>query len=352
MDGIPEVRRLPAEWEPVGAVLLAWPHGAGDWAPCLDEVQACYDGLARAIARHAPLIVLAHDEDGVKARLAAAGLPPTRVEVRGDIPYDDTWIRDYGPLTVLAGGRGRCLDFGFNGWGLKFAAADDNLATRRLHAQGAFGRADLETVGLVLEGGSIESDGAGTILTTEACLLSPNRNPHLNRIEIEDALRRHLGAQRVLWLAHGHLAGDDTDAHVDTIARLCPDDTILYVRCDNPKDEHVAGFAAMERELHALRTAAGRPYRLVPLPWAAPRFCPLDGHRLPATYANILFVNGTVLVPTYGDPERDAAALRAVAQAVPGYAVEGVDCRALIRQHGSLHCATMQIPEAVWLWRD
>lgn len=351
MDGIPEMRsdvRLPAEWEPAGAVLIAWPHGHGDWAPYLAEAQACYRGVAAAIARHAPLLVLADDADDVRAQLRAAGVADARAAVVGDVPYDDTWIRDFGPITVLRGGSPLCLDFGFNGWGLKFAAAADNRATRRLHAAGRLGRAALETVGLVLEGGSIESDGAGTILTTEACLLSENRNPHLDRAGVEAALRRGLGASRILWLAHGHLAGDDTDAHVDTIARLCPDDAILYVRCDDPADEHHAAFARLEAELAALRTAAGRPYRLVPLPWAAPRFCPLDGHRIPATYANVLLVNGAVLVPTYREPERDAAALRAVAAACPGMAVEGVDCSALIWQHGSLHCATMQIPREVF----
>ncbi len=347
MDGIPEMPedvRLPAEWQPTGAVLLAWPHASSDWSPYLAEAQVCYRGLAAAIARHARLIVLAEDADEVRGQLAGAGLPSERIEVRGDVPIDDTWIRDYGPITVLRGGAPVSLDFGYNGWGLKFAAANDNQATRRLHAAGGLARTALETVGLVLEGGSIESDGAGTILTTEACLLSANRNPHLDRAGIEAALARHLGARRVLWLAHGHLAGDDTDAHIDTIARLCPDDTILHVRCDDPTDEHFAGFSRLEAELRELRTAAGRPYRLVALPWAAPRFCPLDGHRLPATYANILQVNGAVLVPTYREPARDVAALAAVGAACPGLRVEGVDCSALIWQHGSLHCATMQIP--------
>ncbi len=351
MSGIPDFPtaiQMPAEWAPVGAVLLAWPHAQGDWAPYLDQAQACYRGLTTAIARHCRVIILADDVNEVRGQLAAMAIPEERVDVRGDVPCDDTWIRDFGPITVLRYGRPFCLDFGFNGWGLKFAAPDDNRATRRLHVAGGLGQAALETVGLILEGGSIESDGAGTILTTEACLLSANRNPHLDRAAVEAALGRHLGAKRVLWLAHGHLVGDDTDAHIDTIARLCPNDTILYVRCDDPADEHHAGFARMEAELRELRTAAGKSFRLVALPWAAPRFCPLDGHRIPATYANILFVNGAVLVPTYREPARDTAALRAVAEACPGLQIEGVDCSALIWQHGSLHCATMQIPQEVF----
>lgn len=343
-------RRLPAEWERQGAVLIAWPRADGDWEPYRDRVAPTYGGLAAAIARHARLIVLADDADGARAALAAAGVPAGRAEVVAQ-DTNDTWTRDYGPLTVLEGGAPVLVDAVFNGWGLKYPANHDNQATRRLQAAGRLGRARLETVGLAIEGGSIESDGAGTILTTEACLLSPNRNPHLDRTAIEAELGRLFGADHVLWLTSGHLAGDDTDAHVDTIARLCPDDTIAYVRCDDPADEHHAGFAALERELRALRTRDGRPYRLVALPWAAPRFAPDDGRRLPATYANFLAINGAVLVPTYAEPARDRAALEAVAAAFPGWAVEGVDCSALILQHGSLHCATMQIPEEVWTWK-
>ncbi|MCS6970512.1 MAG: agmatine deiminase family protein [Planctomycetota bacterium] len=344
MDGIPE-RRWPAEWEPVGAVLLAWPHAASDWAPYLDAVRACYRGLAAAVARHAPLLVLADDAAAVRRELLAAGVAARRAVVRDDVPYDDTWIRDYGPLAVWEDGRLRLRDFAFNGWGLKFRAAADNQATRRLHAAGAFGATPLDTVGLVLEGGAVEGDGAGTVLTTAACLLSPNRNPHLTRAEIEGELARWLGARRVLWLTRGRLLGDDTDAHIDTLARFCPDGaTILYQRCDDPGDPHFPELAAMEAELAQLSRADGRPYRLAPLPWPAPRYCPRDGHRLPASYANLLFVNGAVLVPSYGDDVRDQAALAAVASACPGWRVEPVDCSALLWQHGALHCATLQLP--------
>lgn len=347
MDGT-EDARWPAEWEPVDAVLLAWPHADSDWAPYLPAARACYRGLAAAIARHARLLVLADDAAAVRAELAAAGVPEGRALVRDDVPYDDTWIRDYGPLAVRRGGRTVLLDFAFNGWGLKFRACNDNLATRRLQARGAFGATALATVGLVLEGGSIDGDGAGTLLTTSACLLSPNRNPHLDRAGIERELARWLGARRVLWLTHGQLAGDDTDAHVDTLARFCPGgDTILYQACDDPADEHYHAFQTLAGELAALRRADGAPYRLVPLPWPAPRHCPRDGHRLPATYANVLFVNGTVLVPAYGDDARDRAALAAVARACPGWRVEAVDCSVLLWQHGSLHCATMQLPPGV-----
>lgn len=348
MDGIPDVgkgRRLPAEWEPQGAVLLAWPRADGDWAPWLERARATVAAVAAAIAPHARVLLLADPADATSAQVA--GLPASVIIQ----PGNDTWTRDYGPITVLEDGAPVALDFGFNGWGLKFPADQDNQATARLHAAGHLGRARREIPGLWLEGGSIESDGRGTILTTSACLLSPNRNPHLDRAEIEQSLRHNLGCHHVLWLENGHLEGDDTDAHIDTIARLCPDDTILYQGCEDRHDSHYAGFQAMAAELAALRTAAGRPYRLVALPWPQARYNATDGHRLPATYANILFVNGLVLVPTYADPARDRAAVAAVAAACPGLTVAGIDCTVLVEQHGSLHCMTMQIPEEVWTWK-
>jgi agmatine deiminase len=336
---------LPAEWERAGAVLVAWPPAGGDWQPWLEQARAAVVALARACALRCRVIVLA--DEAASARAALAHLPRVTVVEQ---PVDDTWCRDYGPITVLDGRVPRLLDFGFNGWGLKFPAANDNQATARLHAAGHLGQAPRQVPGLWLEGGSIESDGAGTILTTSACLLSPNRNPHLDRAGIAAELHRWLGADRVLWLEHGHLEGDDTDSHVDTIARLAPHDTIAYVRCDDPADSHYADFQAMEAELRAFTTRAGNPYRLVPLPWARPCHA-ADGHRLPATYANYLILNDAVLVPTYGDLDRDADALVAVAEAHPGYDVQGIDCRVLIEQHGSLHCMTMQIPEEVFTWK-
>ncbi|CAH2030959.1 agmatine deiminase family protein [Trichlorobacter ammonificans] len=333
--------RLPAEWEEQDGILLAWPHAATDWTELLEEVGQCYLALVRAICRFERVLVVTPDADAVGAILTDAGVEPSRFTV-ARFPTNDTWTRDFGPLTVLVNGTPVMLDFGFNGWGLKFAADRDNQVSRLLK-QNDFLLPRLNTIGLVLEGGSVESDGRGTILTTSQCLLSPNRNPQLTRLDIEEALAGLLGARRVLWLEHGWLAGDDTDAHIDTLARLCPDDTIAYVSCPDPRDEHFAELKLMEQELVALRTAEGRPYRLLPLPWPAPRYDD-DGQRLPATYANFLVVNGAVLVPTYDDPA-DSAALAMIALAFPGREIIGIDCRVLIRQHGSLHCVTMQLPK-------
>ncbi|WP_254934510.1 agmatine/peptidylarginine deiminase [Cyanobium sp. WAJ14-Wanaka] len=353
MNALPSAicpRRLPAEWEPVGAVLMAWPRADGDWAPYLKEVRACYMELCAAVMRHAPLLLLSATAEANAQELAHLGKDRLRV---CSSPAQDTWSRDYGPITVLQqlGSETETpllLDFRFNGWGGKYQADGDNQATAAAWRGGAFGGAPLEAVEMVLEGGSIESDGKGTLLTTSTCLLSPERNPQLSQAEIEAALISHLGVERVIWLGHGQLSGDDTDAHIDTLVRFCSPGTLAYVACDDPSDPQAASLKLLEAELQALRTADGEPYRLIPLPWPRARFAPDDGRRLPATYANFLILNGAVLVPSYGYPPRDLAAQTALAKAFPAHTIEAVDCSALLLQHGSLHCATMQIPAAVY----
>lgn len=336
-------RRLPAEWEEQDGVLLAWPHESTDWHPHLEIVEPVFAEIVAAISRFETALVAAPDPDRVRALAIHAGAVSDNLRILR-LDTNDTWARDFGPITVLEEGRPLLLDFGFNGWGLKFPANLDNRVTRELREEGAF-CTPLRTAGLILEGGSIESDGRGTILTTTECLLEANRNPHLSQEEIEEALGELLGADRFLWLENGFLAGDDTDSHVDTLARLCPDDTIAYVRCDDPADEHYAALSAMEKELARFRTREGAPYRLIPLPWPSPRF-DAEGERLPATYANFFVINSAVLVPTYRD-KQDAAALAAIGEAFPGREVIGIDCLPLILQHGSLHCVTMQLPRGV-----
>jgi agmatine deiminase len=329
--------------------MLTWPHAQSDWAPILHEVEPVFTAIAVAIARYETVLIACHDES-VRARVArqlrAAGVPDARVCLHV-APANDTWARDHGPITVLCRSEPTLLDFEFNGWGGKYAYELDNLITRQLHTQGAFGDAPLETVQLILEGGSIEVDGQGTLLTTVRCLLAPTRNPGRARAQIEMQLANQFGLTRFLWLEHGYLAGDDTDSHIDTLARLCDPDTIAYVACDDPADEHYAELQAMQKELQAFRTASGQPYRLVALPWPRARFDD-DGARMPATYANFLIINDAVLVPTYDDPADDTALAR-VRSCFPGREVIGIDCLPLIYQHGSLHCVTMQIPAGVML---
>ncbi|WP_136248558.1 agmatine deiminase family protein [Halomonas borealis] len=335
---------LLPEWHPQEAVQLTWPRPDGDWAPLLPRLEATLETLVVAITRYQAVLIAVPDA-ATASRLTAAfdrrGVPAERLYLRV-AEADDTWARDHGPLTIERDGELVLLDYVFTGWGGKFPAARDNSLTRRLAAAGTFA-APLVSHELVLEGGALESDGQGTLLTTEACLLNANRNPHLDREALESRLAEQLGIERVLWLTHGHLAGDDTDSHVDTLARFCDASTIAYVRCDDPADPHHPELAAMEQELCALRRADGEPYRLIPLPWPAPCFDAEDGRRLPATYANFLIINGAVLVPTYGDAA-DTRALTALAGAFPGRDIVPIDCSTVIRQHGSLHCLTMQLP--------
>lgn len=337
-------KRLLPEWHPQDAVQLTWPGPQSDWAPLLERIEATLEAMVSAIARYQSVLVSVPDtatRTHLDGRFAALGVPAERLQLVV-APSDDTWTRDHGPLAVEENGVLRLHDYVFTGWGGKFPAARDNTLTRRLMSAGVYA-CPVSERGLVLEGGALESDGAGTLLTTEACLLNPNRNPGLDRQAVEDWLHEDFGVTQVLWLAHGHLEGDDTDSHVDTLARFCDPATIAYVRCDDRSDPHYPALADMETELKALRRRDGEPYRLVPLPWPRPCFDPEDGHRLPATYANFLIINGAVLVPVYGDAA-DTRALTALAGAFPGRDIIPIDCLSVIRQHGSLHCLTMQLP--------
>ncbi len=331
--------RLPAEWEPQDGVQLTWPHADGDWAPILAEVTPCFVEIARQILQRESCLIVCRNIAQTREQLRGLADHPALRMI--EIDSNDTWARDHGPISLLENGELCLLDFTFNGWGMKFAAHLDNLVTRKLFAAGVFAQQAQyrNKLDFVLEGGSIESDGQGTLLTTEACLLSVNRNEHLRKKQIEGYLATALGAQRVLWLQHGWLAGDDTDSHIDTLARFCNPDTIAYVRCQDQADEHYHELAIMEEELRSFRTDGGQPYRLLPLPMARPIY--EGSERLPATYANFLIINGAVLMPTYAAPQ-DAEAMAVMREAFPAREVVGVDCRQLLRQHGSLHCVTMQ----------
>ena len=328
-----EKRRMPAEWEKQRAVQLTWPHKDTDWASLLDEITTVYEEMAREISKREELIVVG-PEDMVQPLVNCQYVK---------CPSNDTWARDHGFITVVWEKEEQekiLLDFCFNGWGEKFTADLDNAINRQLHERGIVEGQYEPHLDFVLEGGSIESDGQGTIFTTSCCLLAPHRNQPLTQQQIEDRLKTYLGADRVVWLHHGSLIGDDTDGHIDTLVRICPNDTILYVGCDDEQDEQYAELHLMEKELQELRTTDGRPYRLLKLPMPCPIY---DGNdRLPATYANYLVVNGAVLYPTYAQPDLDRQARDIIQQAYPDLEMVGIDCRPVIRQHGSLHCCTMQ----------
>lgn len=342
LDNTLSTRVMPAEWERQDAILLAWPHCGTDWATMLEEVQACYKKVSTAILSEMKLIVVTPHLDEVKKQLC--DINNSHNIIYQTINTNDTWARDFGPIAVIDGKERILLDFKFDAWGMKFAACHDNLICRTMASNGIFNATFINCQDFVLEGGSIESDGCGTILTTNQCLLSPNRNSTLSQHQIEEVLRTRLGAKKVLWLYHGELVGDDTDAHIDTLARLAPNNTIIYVKCDDQSDEQYEPLKLMEDELKALRNMNEQPFNLVALPCPSP-ILDENNERLPATYANYLVTNNQVLVPIYGQRENDLRALETIQQVYTNRNVVGIDCNALIKQHGSLHCITMQIPK-------
>lgn len=340
---------MPAEWENPTGILMAWPTEETDWAFIIEEARRQFASLIAAItSAHVQVILLCKGgekefDESCPADLIG-NIDREYLNFASSITYNDTWTRDYGPITVETADGTKELDFGFNGWGLKFAADKDNLVARKM----AY-RRDPELKhyenhrSFILEGGSVESDGKGTILTTRHCLLSPNRNGGMDCGDIEENLRKHLGADRILMLDYGFLEGDDTDSHIDTLARFAPDDTIIYMGPPEDKDDiHFVELRAMKEQIQRLRTAEGNPYKLIELPFPDPIYDE-EGNRLPATYANYLATGNDVFVPLYSQPEYDRRALDCIGKAFPESVIVGVECTTLLKQHGSLHCSTMQL---------
>jgi agmatine/peptidylarginine deiminase len=341
---VTQAARFPAEWEAQSAVLVAWPHAGTDWSDRLASVEDTYIALVAAITRFEPVVVCVADDDVqayARARLASARIDMQRVRFV-EAAYDDTWLRDSGPITLVGADGFRLLDFRFTGWGGKFEASLDDQLVQRLDEAEIFAKSILQPIDFALEGGAIETDGAGTLLTTWRCL--HERHPGIDRQTLAAHLAGWLRQDRVLWLDHGYLEGDDTDAHIDTLARFAGPDAIAFQDCDDSQDPHYRELQAMAAELAALRTVDGRPYRLFPLPWPRPVID--ENRRLAASYANFLIINGAVLMPAYGDPA-DARAQAVLAEAFPDREIVPVPCRSLIWQNGSLHCITMQLPQGV-----
>ena len=334
---------MPAEWHRQQMVQLTWPHENTDWNYMLAEVEACFVELAKAISAREQLLIVAPDTKKVNDMLGMAGAKMSNITMF-ECETNDTWARDHAFITILGDNVPHYVDFCFNGWGRKFEASLDNAINGKLYDAGIVKGEYEDCTGFVLEGGSIESDGKGTLLTTSQCLLAPHRNQPMEREDIERCLKNMLHVERVLWLDYGNLIGDDTDGHVDTVARLAPNDTIVYMQCCDKNDEQYADLNAMEEQIKTLRTAEGKPYRMMALP-SPDAIYDEDGERLPATYANFLIMNNAVLYPTYAQPENDNLAAEVLSKAFSGYEIVGIDCRALIKQHGSLHCVTMQYPK-------
>ena len=342
--------RLPAEWEQQSAVLIIWPHKDTDWAPYLERVTATYLEIAKAILTRQKLVVCFHDKNLKKSTLNL--FAENNISITNLIcfiaPNNDTWARDSGPITVLNKQRPILLDFIFNAWGGKFESNLDDKITSIFTTKTLANREDIETkqINMILEGGSIESDGRGTLLTTSQCLLTDTRNAYMTRNDIEDQLFQHFNLKRILWLEHGYLIGDDTDSHIDTLARLCPNNSIAYSTCNDEQDPHFEELSKMETELKQLSSIEGNAYNLVPLPIPKSIYSEV-GTRLPATYANFLIINDAVLLPIYGDSEADKFAIKQLESIFSDREIIPINCCSLIEEHGSLHCITMQLPQGV-----
>lgn len=315
--------RLIPEWKQQDAVVIAWPNDKTDWQHNLQEVLTFYKELAHEISDHQQLIVLYNET-----------LPDLKVDKNItliNIPFNDTWTRDYIGLSVKNGIKTQLIDSGFNAWGNKFEYQLDNKVNSELDQKGIFKEALIPNKQFILEGGSIDVNENGVLLTTKKCLLNPNRNSNLNELTIENHLKNKFGIKKIIWLTHGEIPGDDTDAHIDTLARFCDNNTICYAQGASKE------LIAMEKELKGL------PFDLIPLP--LPTLVKKD-QDLPATYVNFLITNEKVLCPIYED-KNDEIALKRLSKAFPTKKIVGINALSLIQQNGSLHCVTMQLAKGV-----
>lgn len=335
---------FPAEWQQQAFVQLTWVHRNTDFASKYSQAVECFVAIANAVSVRQNLLIVCENKAQVQQELG--GIAQRKSIQFFECESNDVWARDHAAITVFRNGKPVLYDFQFNGWGKKFAAEKDTAITKQLFDGGIFANWEYEDVNnFVLEGGSVESNGQGVLLTTEQCLLTPTRNPQFTKAEVEAFLKEKFALHTVLWLAHGFLAGDDTDSHIDTLARFVDERTIAYVQCSDVADEHYAELRAMEQELQAFRTPNGEAYNLIALPMTPPIFDE-DGERLPATYANFLIINSAVLLPIY-NCATDKEALQILQKAFPNREIVPIDCSVLITQHGSLHCVTMQFPEGL-----
>jgi len=331
------MRRLPAEFEEQSFIQIIFPHIKSDWSEYLEEAEANFVAIINAITPFQDCLVICHDITYVKQKLH----PSLHLHLI-QAPSNDTWARDCSAITVYENDKAKLLDFTFTAWGGKFESQLDNQLTQKISP---IYDTPLQNIDFILEGGAIESNAKGTLLITDACVFNSNRNAH-SKEESIDFLKKTLGVRHILSLSHGYLRGDDTDSHIDTLARFINEDTIMYLKCEDSHDEHYQALHKMEAQLKTFKDQDGKPFNLIALPFTQAIY---DGQeRLPATYANFLIINDAVLVPTYQD-KNDNKAIEIFTQAFPRHKIIAIDCSTLIRQHGSLHCVTMQFPAKVKL---
>lgn len=338
--------RLPAEWELQSALLLTWPHEETDWLPQLEQVEQVFLDIVSIVAPLQPVIISCHHQAHkfhVEKILCNKGIPVKNIRLF-IAPSNDSWVRDHGPITVFENNSPILLDFDFNGWGNKFPSQLDNAITCRLAKSNAFCNTPVKTKPIILEGGSIDTDGCGTLLTTRSCLLSSGRNPDCDINEIESKLKTELGINRIIWFTGGSLCGDDTDGHIDMLVRFIDKNTLVYATSDDSEDENYTLLKCLEQEISRLNKSDGSSYRIVGLP--VPKILNSHGKQYPASYMNFVFCNDMLLVPLYGH-DLDAYVINTLSSLVQDRKTVGIDCMSLIQQNGSLHCITMHLPAGV-----
>jgi agmatine deiminase len=337
--------RWPAEWEPHRATWLSWPHNEETWPTALETVHATFGAMVAALQPH-EAVEIGAGTDALEARarraIHEAGGDPDRDVRFHRWPTTDAWCRDHGPIFVMKAGGARALcDFQFDNWGKKYPGWELDDAVPR-HVERVLGLPRF-AADVVLEGGGIEGDGRGTVITTESCLLNPNRGPGRTRERMEQVLADYLGARHVLWLADG-IEGDDTDGHIDDLVRFVARGVVVAVACDDPHDANHAILAENRRRLDAACDADGRRLTVIDLPM--PPRLEVEGHRSPASHANFYVANGVVLLPIFGgaSDERAKSILR---EHFADREIIGIRCDALVSGFGAIHCVTQQEPKAL-----
>ncbi|MCU7959691.1 MAG: agmatine deiminase family protein [gamma proteobacterium symbiont of Bathyaustriella thionipta] len=336
---------LPAEWSPYASVQLTWPHAESDWGEHLAAARQCFHEIAVALLQHTPVSLLLvcsqHDSPVLRQKFAAF---KQRIRIM-PAATNDCWARDHAPVSVTVKGETRLVNFQFNGWGQKFDAELDNRLSASLFEQGAYPHTQLQSVTLCLEGGAIECNGQGTLLMRTSSVVDEARNPGLSQQQIQQQLSSLLGIRHFLWLRQGRLSGDDTDGHIDTLARFCDPASLVYCHTDDSSHPDFTALQAMRQELSDMRQPDGQPFRLISLPMPQPLYS-AQGEMLPASYANFLICNQTVLLPIYKDA-KDRQAKKVLQSCFPKHKIITINCLPLIEQHGSLHCVSMQLVKSV-----
>jgi agmatine deiminase len=334
---------LPPEWDKQDAILITWPHLKSAWASKIEIVELTYIQITTVISHYQPLIIQLHssiDLDSVVRRLSLNGSDISNCHFI-QLDSDDTWARDHGPITITNGDDTRCLNFIFNGWGNKFQHTKDNALNSHMNKNGLLN--NMQEVDWVLEGGSIEVDEYGVLLTTSQCVLNSNRNGKTLKENLTSRFHEWVKVNKVIYIENGSLEGDDTDSHIDTLARFAPTNQIIFQGCSDESDPHFLNLKEMKSELGTIQNSFNQPYKLIELPLPKAIYAE-DGHRLPATYANFLITNKNIIVPTYDDAA-DSIAIELIKDAFPEHIVVGVNALSLIEEHGSIHCITMQLPK-------